>query len=272
VKARPGFHWMLACVLACVAAPAAAREATLVPTPYVMSPESDMVYGCFPPCLCPTNGSGPIEGGFLVSLIGYDSLFEYYEIAGVDWTFSIWDYFANELRKVRVQGSGAYQVGGEFARVQRMTLDVSLDGEPPQRFDSGLVPAGPKFPAIDISVWLHAGVCFDTLFEVRASPAQAAGVGGQPFVRGLGAPRPNPFRASTEIGFALSSPGRVRLAVLDLAGRDVRTLAAGEYPAGASRVVWDGRDDGGSRCRPGVYFAVMRDGLGQSRRAIVRVE
>ncbi|MFN8589447.1 MAG: LamG-like jellyroll fold domain-containing protein [Candidatus Eisenbacteria bacterium] len=43
-------------------------------------------------------------------------------------------------------------------------------------------------------------------------------------------------------------------AVYDLQGRRVRVLHAGPAPAGAGRLAWDLRDDGGVRVAPGVYL------------------
>ena len=45
---------------------------------------------------------------------------------------------------------------------------------------------------------------------------------------------PNPFRASTVLGFSLESPGRVRLEVVDVRGRRVAVLEDGRQGAGYS--------------------------------------
>jgi hypothetical protein len=49
---------------------------------------------------------------------------------------------------------------------------------------------------------------------------------------------PNPVTASARITFKLEAPGAVRLAVYDLAGRRVATLAEGHYAAGEHAVSW----------------------------------
>lgn len=69
---------------------------------------------------------------------------------------------------------------------------------------------------------------------------------------------PNPFNPETEIVFSLASPGRVQLAVYDLAGRAVRTLVDGARPVGNHRAVWRGDDDSGRSVPSGVYLAVIR--------------
>jgi hypothetical protein len=71
---------------------------------------------------------------------------------------------------------------------------------------------------------------------------------------------PNPFNPSTTIGFDLSSPGRVRLAVYDVAGRQVRVLIDRSLPSGPGSAVWDGRDDGGRAVASGVYFCRLDAG------------
>jgi hypothetical protein len=66
---------------------------------------------------------------------------------------------------------------------------------------------------------------------------------------------PNPFNPSTTLRFESAVEGPLRLLVLDPAGRILRELAAGVFPAGHHTVVWDGRDDAGERLPSGVYLA-----------------
>ena len=67
---------------------------------------------------------------------------------------------------------------------------------------------------------------------------------------------PNPFNPRTELQLTLAAAGPVRLAIVDLRGREVRTLLAGEtLPAGRTAVAWDGRDDAGRPLGSGVYLA-----------------
>ncbi len=80
----------------------------------------------------------------------------------------------------------------------------------------------------------------------------------------LAAPSPNPARGSSVMRFALPRSGRVRLAVHDLSGRVVRTLADGTGEAGEHSLAWDLRDDAGNAVRPGLYF-VRLESAGESR-------
>jgi hypothetical protein len=70
---------------------------------------------------------------------------------------------------------------------------------------------------------------------------------------------PNPFRAATSIGFTLSEPAHVKLALHDVQGRLVTTLVDRAYEAGEHAVSWDG-EAAGKFLSPGVYFAVLEAG------------
>ncbi len=65
---------------------------------------------------------------------------------------------------------------------------------------------------------------------------------------------PNPFNASTEIRFSLPRAGDINLAVYNLLGQEVRTIASGRRTAGEHRLSWDGRDNFGNDCASGVYL------------------
>jgi PKD repeat protein len=77
---------------------------------------------------------------------------------------------------------------------------------------------------------------------------------------------PNPFwseatspafgggNLETNIRYALPDNGNVVLAVFDLSGRCVATLASGTQAAGEHVVRWSGRDDAGNRVSSGIYF------------------
>jgi len=69
------------------------------------------------------------------------------------------------------------------------------------------------------------------------------------------AAEPNPSAGGVTLRFSLAAPADVRLDVLDVSGRLVRTLAAGGRAAGAYAVRWDGADAGGRTVSPGLYFA-----------------
>ncbi len=65
---------------------------------------------------------------------------------------------------------------------------------------------------------------------------------------------PNPFNPQTTIRFALPEATEARLVVLDVLGREVRTLSQGILPAGSHEVQWDGRSATGTPVPSGLYF------------------
>jgi len=90
-----------------------------------------------------------------------------------------------------------------------------------------------------------------------------------PFFADLGlANYPNPFNPRTEIRFELPEPGRVGVAIFDIAGRRLATLHSGAMAAGAHTIPWRGKDDRGNELPSGVYFARI-GGLGDSGAPLV---
>jgi flagellar hook assembly protein FlgD len=52
----------------------------------------------------------------------------------------------------------------------------------------------------------------------------------------------------------MPTAGRLRIAVHDLRGRQVRVLRDGWQAAGQHRIAWDGRDSRGREAASGVYY------------------
>ena len=74
---------------------------------------------------------------------------------------------------------------------------------------------------------------------------------------------PNPFNRGTAIRYALPVRMEIELALFNLAGQKVATLADGLREAGTHSVRWDGRDDAGRELASGVYLYRLRAGDGQ---------
>jgi hypothetical protein len=92
------------------------------------------------------------------------------------------------------------------------------------------------------------------------APSEAADPAPLPRTLALHACAPNPFRAAgspARIRFDLPQASAVRLAVLDVTGRQVRELASGLLPAGIHAVQWDGRAADDRPLAGGVYFYVL---------------
>ena len=81
---------------------------------------------------------------------------------------------------------------------------------------------------------------------------------------------PNPLTSQTTIRFALPEQSRVSLTIYDASGRRIRSLVNGVLPPSEQSVVWNGRDESGSRVRPGIYFARFQaNGFSATKRMVV---
>ncbi|MEZ4654128.1 MAG: M28 family peptidase [Candidatus Eisenbacteria bacterium] len=81
---------------------------------------------------------------------------------------------------------------------------------------------------------------------------------------------PNPFSGTTAVSFALTRNAPVKLAIYDVEGRLVRTLADGKLAAGTHRFDWDGRNDAGNLVGSSVYYGTLQAGdRWASRRILV---
>ncbi len=71
---------------------------------------------------------------------------------------------------------------------------------------------------------------------------------------------PNPFNPSTTLSYRLDAAASVRLAVYDIAGRQVILLVDALQPAGRCAVRWDAAGHAGPIMASGIYFACLRVG------------
>jgi Protein of unknown function (DUF1565)/FlgD Ig-like domain/Periplasmic copper-binding protein (NosD) len=70
---------------------------------------------------------------------------------------------------------------------------------------------------------------------------------------------PNPFNPETRIVFDLPEAGQVKIAVYNLKGQLVKTLADDVLPAGKNFLIWDGRNETGRQVSSGVYLLRMKN-------------
>jgi hypothetical protein len=68
---------------------------------------------------------------------------------------------------------------------------------------------------------------------------------------------PNPFNPTTTIGFAIQKTAFTDIAVYNVIGQKVKTLAAEVLNPGYYTTVWNGTDDNGQAVTTGVYFVRM---------------
>jgi hypothetical protein len=85
----------------------------------------------------------------------------------------------------------------------------------------------------------------------------------------LHAAAPNPLVRHTLIAFDLPQARSVRVLLYDTAGRLVRTLAEGSFPAGRHQRVWNGTDDGGRPVAAGIYLVRVDSETDRARQKIV---
>lgn len=81
---------------------------------------------------------------------------------------------------------------------------------------------------------------------------------------------PNPFVTATQIRYTLERPTAVSLAIYDIRGRRVKTLADGRSEQGVQTVTWNGMDERGIAVPSGVYFVrLSTDTFQQAKRMVV---
>jgi hypothetical protein len=83
---------------------------------------------------------------------------------------------------------------------------------------------------------------------------------------------PNPFNPSTELQYALSSSGYVRLEVYNALGQRVRVLVDRPQPMGVHGATWDGRDEQGMPVGSGMYFGRLVMGQWVATRRMLLVK
>lgn len=86
----------------------------------------------------------------------------------------------------------------------------------------------------------------------------------------LGQNSPNPLKRRTSIEFELPAPGQARIDIYDEAGRQVKTINAGNLEAGTHSVTWRRDDAQGRQLPQGTYFYVLdADGRKAAKKAVV---
>jgi hypothetical protein len=254
-----------------VAIPAAVHSQSANPVRYEVAHGSELLFGCFGPCDCAVVGTG-VDGEFVLLLTAVDPLFYTYEMRNVALKFTARDSVGDVT--VQATGHGTYERGGEFAVMERMTLDLRVDDPrfPPffQHYDSGLVPPHADFPDIDIEVRLRVDACRDSVIRVVARPVAVASVAPGPVGRLLQSAMPNPTPGGVEVLLAPRTSGRARVDVVDVRGRIVATLVDGAV-AGPLRLRWNGRGPRGTDVGAGIFWISARVGDEADRLRIVRL-
>jgi hypothetical protein len=84
---------------------------------------------------------------------------------------------------------------------------------------------------------------------------------------------PNPARGASTVRLALGRESRIRVQVLDIAGREVARLADGVQPAGEHTLTWSGETSRGTKAAAGLYLVrVSGDGLATQITRMIRLD
>ncbi|GMU21928.1 MAG: hypothetical protein AMXMBFR13_20160 [Phycisphaerae bacterium] len=150
--------------------PAALAQNDAPSTLYRLTDKSTWQRGCFEPCLCPISLEAPVSGTFVLTPEPSPALFATYTLTEIRWMVTQGD------QKLSLTGQGTYRIrtGGEPAH--QLLLDLQSSEGTSEHYDSGLIPGGSEFPAIDIIASINGMYCFDTAIHVVAEPAKPATV------------------------------------------------------------------------------------------------
>jgi hypothetical protein len=127
-----------------------------------------------------------------------------------------------------------------------MAPSYSMDTVPPMSHQGWEYTGGwsPSRDASTQDVMMHA--------LIRASTGVAEEIG--PMTRFVMTAKPNPFGSSTQIRFGRDIVRPEQLEIYSTSGALVRTIVAS-----GSSVLWDGRNNGGTRVAEGIYIARLAD-------------
>jgi beta-glucosidase len=65
---------------------------------------------------------------------------------------------------------------------------------------------------------------------------------------------PNPFNPHTSIEYEMNNNGHVILEIYDICGQKIKTLINDYNTRGRHKIIWDGKNDSGTKASSGVYF------------------
>ncbi len=171
-----------------------------------------------------------------------------------------------------VEGDGRFSFIGGFSPV---TLGFGA-GEYPLAFDSAGAVEDSTYTATltfynrDDQTIAGATVLNVLVVTLEAHVLPGTSVPDDPVLAmALSPGSPNPFTAETALPFSLPAPEHAVIEVYDVSGRLVTTLVDGSMPAGANRVVWDGRDSHGAPAASGIYFCRAQVGEWHEARKVV---
>ena len=153
--------------------------------------------------------------------------------------------------------------------VERVIVREPSPGTWEIRVNAPLVPLGPQGYAIHVAGAVSTpDVALEDEPSGDAAVARTVAPQAAHEIR-FDAPRPNPFASATTFELALPRAERVTLAIFDVTGRAVATLADEPLAPGRHTFSWDGRDAQRRRVAPGAYFARLTAGDDRITRKVV---
>lgn len=155
----------LLAVLIFVSSTAWAWPAPDPPVRYTLTADATYQEGCFDPCMCPILIGTKVEGSFLLTEVEVDGPWQRYDLTQVSWIVPLFDGSQH-----LVSGEGTYRVD-PVAGAQQMVLDLQIDDQPVEHFDSQVAELTTDWPALKVLVSIHQLYCYDVVFDVAATPA-----------------------------------------------------------------------------------------------------
>jgi hypothetical protein len=92
------------------------------------------------------------------------------------------------------------------------------------------------------------------------SSSGAPAVSPESSLLGVHLPQPNPFRDETRVSIDVFEERPLRVDIVTISGRRLKTLANRSFAVGRWTISWDGSDSDGVPVGPGVYFFQVRTG------------
>ncbi|HVK40257.1 MAG TPA: FlgD immunoglobulin-like domain containing protein [Candidatus Kapabacteria bacterium] len=196
-------------------------------------------------------------------------------------TKSLYEFTDHSFKVIRPSATIALK-GTGIGMVNTCAESCHRNGRGSRNYTPEMGPVAPAFGTTDLpnrigtwndaadvtladSLWFH----YQQMFSEYVSAAPETGVA--PVALAVTSIAPNPFSAATKVTFTLARSSSIELAVYDIRGRFVRTLAGGQHGAGAFSVTWDGTGELGVQLDPGTYVVRLRAGAATVSEKVVLV-
>jgi hypothetical protein len=164
MKARLSIPVVLACLIGLSSSFASAQTTSAQARIYRLTEQSAFQEGCFGACLCPVIDSSPMEGTFKLVPAGQDVQFVNFKVLDVAWRVLRTD------SELLINGFGTYRISEGFPRMHQLQLTLKVGDRDVEPYDSGLVPVGSDFPAIDTTLTIAGLACSRIGIKVSALP------------------------------------------------------------------------------------------------------